>query len=354
MKKFLRNPLFYKDWRSAKWISLILLLYLIKFKFLILTNHFNGLKIALIKATKSDPKIVLGLKENLIGWFKNDLLKPYQDTIIITILILFLLMLLFKDERNSSTFSFTASMPFKRKEIIKVKWLTGAFSIFFPFFITLVLLSIFYFNNINFMVDSYTIILQWFFINILTFVAIFSFIFLIQTNMAKNISASIIGSLILWFPGAAILLSSDFILAHFNNAPQPDCVSFLLRNTMLYIINIPDFNVFNSNYNTSNIFYYTNLNLKIIALIFICIITYAISIYCFKRNDFEKTGSLIILKPFGYVLKFLVAIFIGLFISLVLGQSYPNNTLVVRYISLILAFLASYFITDKCIKHYSR
>ncbi|RXI56571.1 hypothetical protein DP131_07095 [Clostridium tetani] len=354
MKKFLHNPLFYKDFKNARWISLAILLYLIRYKFLILTQHFNSLKISLIEAIKSDSKSVLGLKENLAHWFKSDLLKSDQDTIIITILILFLLTLLFRYERNSATFSFTASMPFKRKEIIKVKWLTGVFSIVLPLFITFILLTTFYFKNINWIEDSYIIILQWFLINALTFTAIFSFIFFIQTLMGKSAPASIIGALILLLPGAIIVLSTDFILACFKDISYPSYVRNLLQNTILYIINTPDLNVFNSNYNKSNIFYYRNLNVKIIALILVCIITYILSIYCFKRNDFEKTGHLVLFKPFEYILKFIIAIFLGLLMALIFGQSYAEDTLVVMYVSLTLGFLASYFITDKCIKYYSK
>lgn len=116
MKKFLHNPLFYKDFKNARWISLAILLYLIRYKFLILTQHFNSLKISLIEAIKSDPKSVLDLKENLAHWFKSDLLKSDQDTIIITILILFLLTLLFRYERNSATFSLPLPCLLKEKK----------------------------------------------------------------------------------------------------------------------------------------------------------------------------------------------------------------------------------------------
>lgn len=354
MKKFLHNPLFYKDFKSARWISLIMLLYLIKFKLLIFSPILNVIKSTITDFTDISPGNMTPFKADMAYWFRNNLLYSAQDIIVITIFVVILLIVLFKNERNNSTYSFTASMPFKREEIVKIKWITGMLSISIPFFITFILVSIFYFKNTNWINDPYIIVFQWFIINILTFTAIFSFIFFIQTIMGQNITASIIGALVLGIPGGCIVMSIDFILSHYKNPIYPKDIPYILEKVMIYFMSFPDYSVQKLGEYTTRVSYYKNFQIKILILIVTCIVTYALSIYFFKRNSLEKTGFLIMFKPFEYILKFIVAIFLGLLMALIFGQSYAEDTLVVMYVSLILGFLASYFVTDKCIKYYSR
>ncbi|WP_027625070.1 ABC-2 transporter permease [Clostridium lundense] len=77
-------------------------------------------------------------------WFNNSLNEFDPWIFGVIALTIVLAIILFQSERNSSTYSLIASMPFKRSEVIKTKWLTGILAITLPFIITFVVISIFY------------------------------------------------------------------------------------------------------------------------------------------------------------------------------------------------------------------
>lgn len=368
MKNLWHNPLFYKEWRNAKWISLLILLDIIVFKIISITSsltHLKSYKQSVLENAAEYPNYRI-MDYNLYEkyWFNKSLNESAELWIFgVIILTIVLAIILFQNERNGSTYSLIASMPFKRSEVIKTKWLTGIIAITLPFMVTFVIISAFYFINLRWMIDQpFSLILNWLFINILTCIAIFSFIFFIETIMGQNITAAVVGSLILIAPFGCLSIISEFIIVHKQNSiaynPILEKIDTISDNMLLYEVNKPTIRfdrlvIYNNNIEYPYYIYY-NYGLKIVVLLCIIAITYLLSIYCYNKNQFEMNGYLVLFKPFEYILKFGVAICLGLLCSAVLGLGYSDRSLLAMYSFLLIGSILGYLGTNKAINYFAK
>ncbi|WP_341458681.1 ABC-2 transporter permease [Clostridium tetanomorphum] len=357
----------YKEWRNAKWISLLILLDLIIFKIINVTSSLNNLKSykqsILERAAEHSNYSIMNYNLYKKYWFNNSLneFEPWIFGVIILTIVLAII--LFQSERNGSTYSLIASMPFKRSEVIKTKWLTGMLAITLPFIITFVVISVFYFINLKWMIEQpFSLILNWLFINIFTCIAIFSFIFFIETIMGQNISAAIVGSLILTAPSGCLSIINEFIITHIQNPLTYSLIikeiNTISQNILLYTSSKPTFKfdelVIGDNHIQQHYYIYYNYGLKIVVLLFLIGITYLLSIYCYNKNQFEMNGYLVLFKPFEYILKFGVAICLGLLCSAVLGVGYSDGSLLAMYSFLLIGSILGYLVTNKAINYFAK
>ncbi len=135
MKRLFKDPLFYKDWKSSKWICLLMTLILFWDKPNGSSNELSMYKYQMVK----DKDFMLN---NM--WFNQLLLGGNSGKIILVLgSIILLCILLFKGEKQDSTCDLLHSMPFTRKDIMSSKIKVGILTIVIPVLINFIILTFF-------------------------------------------------------------------------------------------------------------------------------------------------------------------------------------------------------------------
>lgn len=112
--KLINKALLYRDWKYSKWFIPILFLEI----FRIIIPSFSRDEYG---------RIVLDIfmnKSNGLG-----------GTVLTALTLAVMASVLFSFDRNFTSYSFSASMPFSRREIVISKWLVGFYNVFFPVFL---------------------------------------------------------------------------------------------------------------------------------------------------------------------------------------------------------------------------
>ncbi|WFD09516.1 ABC-2 transporter permease [Tepidibacter hydrothermalis] len=350
MKNVFNKALLYKEVKSAKWITLIMVISIFTYKTMYLMNYERRLKILEHVRTPQ-------LKPHL---FNISFFSTNGDQVIMLLAVILLATILFKSERQTETYSFIASMPFKRKDIIKTKWFVGSCSIFISFFINAILISIIFhtkYKNIA-IEDSSYIIFQWALINILTYISIFTMILFTQTLMGQNVAASIVGSIVMFFPTGLLEMIRQILRVNFIYSYWADSIGTKLVEFTPYFINtvsctyIPSGNE-SDLYN--NYFYeYQNYFTKIVVLIILIVLFYNLAIYIYKINKLENSGNLIMFSSLEPVFKWGFSICFGLFVATIVSSSFDGqNYKIITGSLLIIGSAAGYFISRKVVRSLS-
>ncbi|MCY6484902.1 ABC-2 transporter permease [Clostridium aestuarii] len=366
MRKFWRNPLVYKEWKSVRWITLLMTLNLLLFKVLQITSRLSYIKERRLD-NMYDQQV---FNEQTKYWFNSILLRQWDDGILyfigMCICIILLVIFLFKSERENATYGFLASMPFKREEMIDVKWSIGVLSIAISFFITFIFLSIFYITNIEWIqtpYNPYIIIPEWTIINMMLCIAIFSFLLFIQTLIGKNIVGGVVGSLVLVAPMGAVMIVGQIISNQFNLeygnpliegfeklSSKLDIFRIIKTNDALIdITNSTGFHFSYDYYGSYQPYMYNSYFLKIVITVVFTVIFYLLAMYAYKRNALENNGNLILFSKLEPVFKWGVSICLGLLLSAVFGMGYTDSIMVMD-IFLVLGIIVGYFVSNKAIK----
>ncbi|MCY6370132.1 ABC transporter permease [Clostridium ganghwense] len=363
MKRFWRNPLVYKEWKSVRWITLLMTLGIFFTKIMNVMSHLKW-----IKEIEADGKycdIPIATKDfplHIKYWFNQALLGHDNEMFSVFMIgcLVILVVVLFRSERQNKTYGLLASMPFKRKDIIVTKWYMGMLSIFISCFIGFIALSVFYISNIKYIQDSYSIVLKWSLLHMLMYMSIFTILFFVQTLMGQNITGSIVGVIIIFVPFFILSIISSLIQVYAGLSWKDKIIiniDRIARKLNLYDFNRTEWIEVSKDkvskeftYYGDHYFIYNNYNFKIIALLIILCIFFALSIYAYKRNAFEKNGNLILFSALEPVFKYGVAICSGLWLSAIFGLGYADNNKIVIGIFLVIGSVVGYFISNKAIK----
>lgn len=341
MKSVFNKALLYKEIKSAKWISLTMLFSIFMCKTMHLMDYEGRLKRF---------RYMIGdAKENL---FNVAFLGNGEYLVIMVFLVIILATILFKNERQNETYPFIASMPFKRKDIIKTKWFVGSFSIFISFFINAILISIIFYTkykNIS-TDDSGYIIFQWALINILTYISIFTMILFAQTLMGQNIAASIVGSIVIYLPTGFWLMMSQILRANINSYSDYT-IRYRLMEFNPYSINNPTYTLLDSVSNSLDHYYiaeYQNYFSKIIILLILIVLFYNLAVYFYKKNNLENSGNLMMFSSLNPVFKWGLSISLGLFTATIVSSTFDSqNCKIITDGFLIIGTILGYFISKK-------
>lgn len=348
MNKFINKALFYKEWINVRWVTLLTVIILLYFKVFGVISELNQ--------NKMFSKQQGGIWND--RWFNNGLYVKDTYFFIMVFVIIILAITLFIGEKTSETQGFMASMPFTRKEIILNKWIVGILSILISFVVTYVFLSLFYIaniNDINTVLNPYSDIVKWFFIDIFSYICIFTFMILIQAVMGNSIVSGIVGGIILLVPWFVVVVVQDIIRQITKYAP----IAF---NKIGGWVNIYGYNATNQEFlkvgsnssgnNYFSSFTYNDYGIKLLILsILTCLFLY-LAYLSYKKRNLEYNLKLIAFKNLEPVFISGVAICSGL-LGAVLGEGYSSEGSGVFFIWAGVFAIVGYFISKLLIKVFS-
>ncbi|GAA0746771.1 ABC-2 transporter permease [Clostridium oceanicum] len=352
MKKLLKNPLFYKEWIVCRWMALIMSCLLIIIKYAPISNLLSAYK----------KKLVLDSNFVIVPyWFNNEIFLEPNKILFLFPLILILVILLFRAEKQTSTSGLISSMPFKRKDIIIGKYMVGIFSIFIAFFINFLMMSIFYIINVDFIKTSYSDIPMWYLINFLYCTLFYTFSVFMQTVMGKYIVAIFFTPVFFIMP--SIIFTYLFCVADwlFPVCTYGNGKSIGPMGGMLYGL-ISPFDIYSitegSRKKISSQIYkvvYSNYGFKILYLSAIIAFFLWLSVYCYKKIDMEKIHYIALFKKFEIIFNILISLNVAVVITLCSGEILNLEGSIVSFIIFfVLAMFISYLLCSKIIKLASR
>ncbi|NEZ45805.1 ABC transporter permease [Clostridium niameyense] len=351
MKILCKDPLFYKEWKVGKWMAILMTCSLFFCKTRSLISSLNRDKYLL----KTDPEFIFNKY-----WFNVQLMRSYGScAMLILVLVLLFSILLFKGEKQDSTYSLMASMPFKRKDIIVTKFKVGVLSIFIPYFINFIITTIFYFSNTQYIFTTYYDVPAWFLINFLFTIFFFSFIVLIHTMIGQYFVATITAPIILIVPYGLACYLLDVIRMQLNisfNNPNYVKINNIINHMNVYSVPEADYTWLGGN---RSIFVYSNYGKKVIILVALITAVFILAVTIYNKVKLENINSILIFKSLEPIFKWGVAICFGVLISTINSNAiqYEQSTkssLLIIYILLFIGTLIGYFITNKILKVYNK
>ncbi|WMJ81783.1 ABC transporter permease [Clostridium sp. MB40-C1] len=352
MKKLCNNALFYKDWRTSKWISIIMTISLFWFKTIGAFGYSNSLK----QFMSIDKKFIPSKM-----WFNEYLLVNNRDAYMVSLILAALLVvLLFKGEKQNSTCDILHFMPFKRKEIILSKIKVGFIAIIIPFLVNFIIMNLVYLKSKSYIGSSYLDIPKFYFINLLMCLFFFIFLVFIQTLVGEYLRSTIIAPIILITPYVLVkylLVLAESTLTH-SIYPKLWKLENFSSNLNIYDIvstnNVAMNKVWkNGEWIYSNYKYvYESFSIKILVMIFLIIVFSLLSVTIYNRLKVENINQLIMFKPAEKIFNLGVAIGVGIVISIMFGMNTKSITTI--YITLLLGIAMGYFISKLMIKLFSR
>lgn len=350
MKTLCKNPLFYKEWKVGKWMTILMTCSLFFCKTRSLISSLNRDKYLL----KTDPEFIFNKY-----WFNVQLMRSYGScAMLMLVLVLLFSILLFKGEKQDSTYSLMASMPFKRKDIIVTKFKVGVLSMFIAYFINFIITTIFYFSNTQYIFTTYYDVPAWFLMNFLFSVFFFSFIVLIHTMIGQYFVATITAPIILTVPYGVGRYLLNIIRMQLNipfNNPNYIKINNIINHTNVYSLPEVDYKWLGGN---NSIFVYSNYSKKVIILIVLIIAVFILAVTIYNKVKLENINSVLIFKFLEPIFKWGVAICFGMLVSTtnitVQYEQTAKSSLIIIYVLLFIGTLIGYFITNKILKVYNK
>lgn len=209
-----KHPLFWKEWKSAKWWSLLISAIFI-IMFLSINNKLQRIK-ELISLYDINSINERGIYLESMSIFEENFSDGLAMAALAMVpIVIIISTLLFQSDRKEKIGAFVSSLPFTKKDQFKVKWYVGLKVITVPFAITSLLSVLMRLANWGWIQAQYAVsangntimahdtlaavilsLLQIY----LFFIAFYSFLMLVQTLVGNNIAASVIGVIVLAVP----------------------------------------------------------------------------------------------------------------------------------------------------------
>ncbi|MCR1933733.1 ABC transporter permease subunit [Clostridium tepidum] len=358
MKSLFRNPLFYKEWKSSKWICLLMTLILFWDKPNNVFDQISYQKYSMIM----DKDFVLDkmwFNQCLLGWNSGKII------LILGVIALFSI-LLFKGEKQSSTCDLLHSMPFTRKDIILSKIKVGILTITIPFLINFIIMTVFYFKNKSYIGTAYLDVPKFYSINLLFALFFFMFLVFMQSIVGQYFAASIIAPITLYVPYIVAGYVVDLIRLsqnlQYENYKLITLNEFVENLNIYDIVNTKGLDRFEKGPDGEQIttiykFIYENFDIKIMILIVLIVIFAIFAVMAYKRIKLERINQLIIFKSVETVFKIGVSICVGMIFSQIFGYPKgpkPVTNMPLIYITLLIGTIVGYFIAKLVVKFCSR
>ena len=286
MKSLLNKALIYMEWKNSK-INLAVLSFQIVFLLLVFFgNQF--------------------IYENEWGErslhvFENEPVLGAVFYVVVCMLILMTALSYYPLRKNTS-YTLIASMPFKREEIIRAKWLFGILEIVLPFTLIYIIMNLSLVFN-YYWTEGFMQISMWFIASVLLYTEIYSFLLMTYSFCGSIVAGSIISFLSIFSLVAFYIMDSIS-----SGIPQ-----YLIEGKLyVLLINEGDF-------------FLAGCSL----LIIFSIVFYKLAIYGFRKNEFEKNGDLLAFKGGGVLLRVLISYYMSYFLFGILYSNflYKNDEL---------------------------
>jgi len=376
---FLKHPLFWKEWKAAKWWSAII------------GSMFLVMFLAISNSLSKFQERTLG--EGGVLWsysFRGDQGGPVVEPIFLRVfdnsfavlalllipVIIIMSMMFFQSERKESVGMFISSLPFTRKEQFRVKWFTGVLAFTIPFLLASLLVVLMRQVNIGWMTqwysevgysnmidyDSVWLVLSMLAQSYLFIVTFFSLLILMQSLIGQNIAASIIGSIVMAAPWFILEAGSASLSRIFNN-------DYLRLGNIewasLYFFNQPnsDISIHATKINqsqTSKLAYdIINIDpiismdhyiIKIVILIAITVIAINAGLWAYEKNDNSRNGYLLMFPWVGKILVAGVSLCSGLLGNNIMIAFFRIESLSFEILSLVISALIGYLLINKMIR----
>lgn len=333
MGKYFNRALFYRDWKGAKWVFILMLVsifYAIPFRLLNrLTDYGRGY----YETRRLVSSYYWGWFESLV--FGSNVIL----TITLVVLVALLSVVLMRMERENSYYTLTASMPFTRYQVIFSKWITGVISITTAFAINYILIAIIFVANRSIIeggVVEHIHLFQWLWINTLGYVAIFSFMLFVQTVMGNSTAAGIIGIILLFVPPGFFAMLQNFTAHYGFDSIGGMSFSEIGYRMVIFIYSVA----------TPRPPFYHDIPLRFFILSSILVVFLTLALYVYRKNDFEKNGLLIMFKPLEGFFKVGVSVCLGLLFGAILGI---RGNIIVMNLLFLLGGALGWFIASKSI-----
>ncbi|OFI06072.1 putative ABC transporter permease YtrD [Clostridium acetireducens DSM 10703] len=365
MKNFLNKALLYKEWKDGKWAMLIF--FMIQF-FTITSSFLNSMDRMMWDINHNH------LAENIL----NNNEKYYNifwglfggSSIVLLIIIVITISFIIMGSDRNNNFEYLSTMPFSREEIINTKFFIGKLTIAVPTLINFAIISFSYFKNlpvVNAYIKAnslpaffdYSIILKWFLLNFLVYIFVFALLMLMHSICGNAYAATLLGTIALVFPGGILHLIWEFIRINMGSNFSFQKYQWLqvIQSKIIKWLTLALYG--QMDYNGSEIASYSNFGLKCIILVVVIIILYFATKYLFKKNNFERTGNILMFKILEPVLKYGSAICFGLFIACIAPnfiyrnyEYYLLKEIILSDICFVVFSIVFYFTTSKLIKSF--
>lgn len=347
MNKFFNKAIFYKEFKIAKWFLFMLILEFTMFFYKGISRFLKHINVLMANSINDEVRRqILCDIEEILYWRHNG------RYIFILLTIIVMAVVIVGRDRTNKGYETLGSMNFKREEIIMTKWITGVLTLLLFLLIIFVYIEIIWFSNKNLKFFGLTqgMLFQWFIINFLTFVFIYTFIVLIECLCGKEVLGGILGSIFLILPIGLIGLVFGFIdIITIKSHKFNDEVMMNIGSLVNTFAERATLSIYNMDY------YKGNPGLRSFILLISIVVLVALIIIAFKNNDFEKNGYVSMFKPLEYVLKIGVSVCFGMLISIIILLnliSKEKNVYMptIGIITFIISGIIVYFITHKLIE----
>jgi len=300
MNKIINKALFYKEWINVRWVTLLTIIVLLFYKVYGVISLLNENKFTMERSGYTTTRwFNNGLYMKQDSYFNGFYIQQDSYFFIMIFVVIILAIILFIGEKTSETQGLIASMPFTRKEIILNKWFVGVLSILISFVVAYTFLSLFYFANISGLdpvLNPYSDIIKWFFMDTFQYICIFTFMVLMQTVMGNSIVSGIVGGIIPILPYFIIRVIRILITAHYGFLQCVVMVCNKIESCLnIYSYNLPYQNWVKTEPNASW-FSYTNYNLKLLVLLILTCLFLYLSYVFYKKKRLEYNLRLLSFK----------------------------------------------------------
>lgn len=334
--KSINKALIYRDLKYSKWFIPILSIVLLWLNIPSYLNLGNWMKYE--RYTRL-PLNGVGTDAGIIGTF------------ILAVVLQIMVCGLFYFDRNPSSYSFAASMPFKKKEIIISKWIIGLFNIFVAYFILYVMMNLLLIIN-NCWTEGFWLTTISFIVNLLLSLCIYGFILMIQAINGSVFVGGLLSLLFALIPYTFVYYLNNMYSYYHNMGLE----MVFINNTYSSVMDSLDFLKSLLGMDVSVDLYMPYWVLaKIIIYLAALIVMYFLSIRIFNKSKMELTGKLITVKSMNTLYKIVMAYYAGVLAHSIIYSDYSYDAFRIEYIffTLVIIPIPFYFLIGKVIKIYN-
>ena len=343
MKRYLNKAIIYKELKGSWWIILTLL-------FIVTSDGYFQFGTLIDRVQYSD---LFRSGATTIYDVSNYFTDARVFPLIFIILIIISQTIMGADKK--SDFERLAAMPFTRKETIISKLVTGEILLVIPLVVNFIMILSLYCSNYNIIHPSvrFGIIVKLLLLNLLSYSAILTFLMLIQSIVGKKIAGSVLGVIFMFVPIGLLCLIAFVSAMHLNNFNIVFSISDGRVEKIAGWLLVPL-------YNQLGMFHSMGYLTRVVILICLICTFIALTYYSYKKNQFERTGNVLMFSFLEPIFKIGVSVCFGLtgfvFIygigtDLIYRWNLQKNLiLVMADIGIIVVGALAYFITNKYIK----
>lgn len=344
--KSINKALIYRDWKYTKWFMPIIfaVLFFANIPFIISENSYADV-------TVND------FGYNLGSW-------------IVAAVLLIMVSVMFSFDRNLSSYSLAASMPFTRKEIILSKWFVGVYNILIPYCSIYVILNMMLIVN-NCWLDKIGFITFSIAFNLMFLLCVFGFFLMMQAINGTVFLGSFISALFIAIPYSFVHIIHNIYSFYQGRYIVPSIIvnTQKVTNSILafatYILKInPLIDADTMKYLKQNpidelmiyvkydyILEYIGLAFYIVSLL----VLFKLSIKFFSKSKLEINGRITTVEGVNKIYRLVLTYYTGyllytLFAGIFDGEVYRLDYVVLFYLVLPIPL---YFLMGKIIAKYN-